>query len=191
MTYTRRRWFTSVLGAVSMDVVPQRSATPSKQTCSGTVRRPDTNPVVGAIVQLIQPDGQVMESRTNSMGEYAFTKAATAGPYLLVFRESQGHTKLHEVRQLTAGTEQTVSVTVDPDAKTFHANYDALQSLEALCTFALANANKLPTQLQNEVRQIPAAVAVIRGRLLGTAAQLNYLKAKADSVEQLSRMSLG
>jgi hypothetical protein len=62
--------------------------------------------------------------------------------------------------------------------------------LEALCTFALANANKLPNQLQNEVRQIPAAVAVIRGRLLGTATQLNYLRAKADSVEQLSRTSL-
>ena len=145
-------------------------------------------PQVNWTVQLIELDGLTQREQTDAQGQYRFKQPARNGPYVLLFRD-QNSTALHEVRRLTAGIAQTVSVTIDPNIRNIQSAYDRLQSLETLAIFA-QNSPGARSALKEDLTQIGKALGVVREIIptFTSVGQRSFLVAKANNIEQLANV---
>ncbi len=121
-------------------------------------------------------------------GRYEFKRPPKAGPYMLVFR-NQNAIAFHEVKQLTVGDRQAVSVTIDPLAKTFQSAYNSVQASEALAAFGASFPAALPA-LTSDLKSLSDALGSLQNQIAALGlppGQVNFLKTKADNILVLVR----
>jgi hypothetical protein len=198
MSCTRRDWIHWLIGAVSFGAFSQRSARgvpgAGGERCTGIVSDPQGVGIPKLSVQGLGADGQSTNATTRGDGGYDL-EAPAKGPYMVIFRELQGNTQLHEVRQLTGGTSQKLSVTVDPtqQKRSFSALYNMLQATESFCVsmwISGSRARKLDEGLLKMIpmRELRSNLEHVRGRIDAiepTVDQRAFLTAKSDAIEKL------
>jgi hypothetical protein len=197
MNSTRRRWVQGLIGLGSLGFLWQRAARGQARaaagSCSGTVSDPQGTGIKNLVVEIIEPNGRVATGNTDAQGSYKLS-APQSGPYVIQFREAQGNTRLLDVRELTAGTNQILSVTIDPQRKTVSAIYSALQAVEALAALMMADrAEKAAPMLMEriplrELRSITDSVINEINRSEPTPRQRAFLVAKAAAVKGILDM---
>jgi hypothetical protein len=145
--------------------------------------------IANLVVELQEPGGRITTRNTDHRGGYVFA-APKSGPYVIQFREPQGNTRLLDVRQLTAGRDQSLAVTI-PKAGTFLSAYSKLQAVESLCACILGDhdpdafARTLFSQIsRGELRGIVTSVMDNLDGIKPTAEQRIVLTAKAQTIQQ-------
>jgi hypothetical protein len=196
MSWNRRTLFRNVLGAFPACAIWQQSAQAQAVApkCSGTVSDAQGTGIANLIVQTVEPNGRVASSPpTDSQGNYSLP-APKSGTYVIVFREPQGNTKLHDVRQLTGGKDQVLSVTIDGRSKSFQGAYAALQAVETLTAWIVGDRKEQigPELFKsiplNELTGVVDAVTKDLNQTEPTARQRDFLLAKAESVRKFLQM---
>jgi hypothetical protein len=191
VSYTRRSWIGRLLGALPLSLIaPRPSAAQSKLPCEGHVRGPGNAPHVGWSVQLFDSAG-VRTQQTDLQGHYEFLKPAAGPSYKLIFRDGNNQER-HEVRLLTASANQTVSVTIDPSARTFTTEYSRVQALESVAVTFAYGTPQVQEATRGQVQRIPAALSTVRDNITGLPTeQVRFLSAKVANVEQLLQGRVG
>jgi hypothetical protein len=162
--------------------------------CSGRVSDTQGNGVANLGVEIVAPGGGVTTGNTDARGAYRVVAPKT-GPYVILFREPQGNTRLLDLRQLTAGTNQILSVTIDPPTKSFQGAYSALQAVEALSAWMMADregqvaGTLFKTIPFGELRGIVQHVMDDINRVEPTDRQRQFLMAKTEAVQKLLGMT--
>jgi len=143
--YSRRGWISGLIGAVSLLVCWRRPAfgqVTAEPSCLGKVSDPKGKGISDLLVQIVEPSGRVTSGKTGDKGEYSLP-APKNGPYLILFREPQMKTRLLDVAQLTPGTNQVLSMTIDPSTINFQSEYGTLQAVESLVAWVIAAPNSV------------------------------------------------
>ena len=186
MSYTRRTLVGILAGTVTSEVLQQPRAS---AMCSGNVRDLSGQGLQNWKVEMIEEDGTRQTETTQGVdGTYTFKRAPKAGPYMLVFKNTNA-IAFHEVKRLTVRDAQTVSVTIDPNAKTFQSVYGELQALESLAAFATAFP-AARAALTPDLKSIAAALQPLQRQIFDLnlpTGQMNFLKTKADNITVLAR----
>lgn len=153
---------------------------------SGTVSDRRGDGIPGVRVQLVG-GGALVSTLTNAEGDYRL-RAPDNGPYGIVFREAKGSLRLYTARQLTSGTDQLLSLTIDLDVKTFVGMYDSLQALETISFWRLDG--KLGPEFLEEMPlgKLREHVAMIRTSSQGKDIELRdkereFIRRKSDCVD--------
>jgi hypothetical protein len=195
MIGSHRMLICSFLGLLGALVVWQREAAgqaAEKSHCSGTVSDAMGKGIPGIVVQMVEPSGRVQFHQTDAKGTYRIP-APGSGTYVIVFREPQGKTHVHDVRQLTAGTDQRLSVTVHSATKSFQGAYGALQSVETLSAWVIAEGDDKvgPTMFESispiELAGLVESIIKSLDEMKLNAIQRRFLLQKAETVRDLLR----
>jgi hypothetical protein len=139
MNWTRRNWLHGVIGGLSISGLCTgrlMAQVANQPRCAGTVSDIHGMPIQGLIVELSDPSGGLASASTDQRGQYDLP-APQKGPFIVILREKQVNTRLFEIRQLTGGTNQMLSVTVDPSLSTFAAIYGSCQAVEGVGAWIL------------------------------------------------------
>ena len=137
---------------------------------------------------MIDANGTRQSAPTVAEGYYEFKNAPKAGPYMLVFRNANA-IAFHEVKQLTVGDRQVVSVTIDPQSKSFQSLYSQVQSVESVAAFATGYPG-VRQALASDLKNLPNALAALSAPIVGSGLpieQVNFLKTKSENAASLVR----
>ncbi len=189
MTFTRRNWIQGTLAIFGTAFCCPRAEgqVDGKILCSGIVSDPQDRGMPGLIVQMVEPNGRVSSERTDEKGGYRL-EAPRKGIYVIVFREPQGKTHVHDVRQLTAGVNQQLNVTIDGAIKSFATAYSALQAIETLSAFCITLSQPDMVKVARDVEIGDKAVDNIMSLLVNVdipSRQREFLKSKESGVRML------
>jgi hypothetical protein len=194
MTSSRRRWigcctFGFFVGALSNR---ESNAYVAAAQCTGLVTDQRGLGVSDLIVEIVDYLGGISTTNTekdNSAGKYEINVPKGASPYIIVFREPRGGTRLLDVRQLTGGTSQVLNLTIDATAKGFAGGYNSLQAVESLATWIYEDRERRKPALSAiKVSALEASVKSVVDNL--DVAELkederSFLKLKATLVSTL------
>jgi hypothetical protein len=190
MISSRRIWIRAVglLGAA----VFQRQAAP-RAKCRGVLSgAAGVQPPFG--VRLVGNDGQIASGQTDPQGRYE-VDAPSSGEYVLVVFDLASRLRLADVKQLSGGVDQSLSLTVRGVVKSFAgalASLDALESIAALAATADGGAKVriVDSAAADFDIQVNAVLAQVRGAGVPTE-QLRALEMKADVAKSLHSLGTG
>lgn len=191
MNSTRRNWVQGVIGGLSISaictgkVMAQAANAPR---CTGIVSDMLGRPIQGLTVELSDPSGGLASANTDGRGQYDLP-APNKGPFIVILREKQLNTRLFEIRQLTGGTSQMLSVTVDPSLSTFSGIYGSLQAVEGICAWMLEDVKNRRLLLERitlqDLGDNLGRVMKVGGGMKLSDSQHSFLRDKGDLVGKL------
>lgn len=192
MRHTRRRWIHGLLAVATYIFWRREAYAQGDETayCSGVISDPHQRGIADLIVQLVEPTGRVHSDKTKGKGEFRLP-APIKGTYILVFRESQGKTQLHDVRQLTAGANQQLCVTIDPSRSSFQGAYAALQGVETLAAWLFeSDIDRKLLAKDIQFRDVLATLEAVDPKKVDVPPhQREFLDAKRDCVRRLVNLT--